>query len=380
MSSPLAPSQYTDIDSGSDSRPNIQPAHLSGRRNQQTVLPPLPQAWSPLARSSSPRHHASASSPTTTSAHTSADRRTSQTTNLTAQAHSPLTPTRLRQQSPSYWPTLHRTSSNVNPPNQWAADTFTNDLSLDNPTTPFDLGGDDEQFLSAFADNQFSSPSTYPLFTPNLPTDAASLLNQATFQPQPAAPANPGFAAPLRRTSACTRMFAAPSRSTTQLSSSSVGESQNTLFTNDDGENPSQSSHSSFSDKMPPPQLQHLLNDSDPSAMKRRRTSGHAGYGPLAMPTMPDDDLFGESLTTQDSEGLDGEDLTTIDLTEANEVPEELKKPEIDNRTKISKFQCVICMDDATTLTVTHCGKFILSYPRIIQIICRSSSTVAKTQ
>lgn len=70
-----------------------------------------------------------------------------------------------------------------------------------------------------------------------------------------------------------------------------------------------------------------------------------------------DDDLFGENLTTQGSEIVDGEELTTIDLTEANKVPEELKKPQEDNRIKISKFQCVICMDDVTTLTVTHCGK-----------------------
>jgi hypothetical protein len=37
-------------------------------------------------------------------------------------------------------------------------------------------------------------------------------------------------------------------------------------------------------------------------------------------------------------------------------VPEELKKPEDDKRVKLSAFQCVICMDDVTTLTVTHCG------------------------
>ncbi|PON26347.1 hypothetical protein TGAM01_v204823 [Trichoderma gamsii] len=62
------------------------------------------------------------------------------------------------------------------------------------------------------------------------------------------------------------------------------------------------------------------------------------------------DSLFG------DSKSLPVEDYTTIDLTEATDVPEELKKPKVDNRTKLSGFQCVICMDDVTGLTLTHCG------------------------
>lgn len=70
-----------------------------------------------------------------------------------------------------------------------------------------------------------------------------------------------------------------------------------------------------------------------------------------------DGDLFGE-----DSENIDAlfdEDYTTIDLTEATEVPDELKKPEVDNRVKLAAFQCVICMDDVTSLTLTHCGMFL---------------------
>ncbi|KAL7900832.1 hypothetical protein HDV63DRAFT_294288 [Trichoderma sp. SZMC 28014] len=63
-----------------------------------------------------------------------------------------------------------------------------------------------------------------------------------------------------------------------------------------------------------------------------------------------DDSLFG------DSKSVPIEDYTTIDLTEAVDVPEELKKPKVDNRTKLSSFQCVICMDDVTGLTLTHCG------------------------
>lgn len=74
---------------------------------------------------------------------------------------------------------------------------------------------------------------------------------------------------------------------------------------------------------------------------------------PLALPQPSDDDIFGDNIF----DNADLEELTTIDLTEATEVLEELKKPEVDNRIKISAFQCVICMDDVSTLTVTHCGR-----------------------
>jgi hypothetical protein len=50
------------------------------------------------------------------------------------------------------------------------------------------------------------------------------------------------------------------------------------------------------------------------------------------------------------------EDQDIIDLADTEDVPEDLKLPEKDNRVKLSAFQCVICMDDSTGLTVTHCG------------------------
>jgi hypothetical protein len=46
-----------------------------------------------------------------------------------------------------------------------------------------------------------------------------------------------------------------------------------------------------------------------------------------------------------------------IDLADTEKVPEALmgpKKPKAE--TKLSKFQCVVCMDDTSVLTVTHCG------------------------
>ncbi|KAH9883712.1 hypothetical protein F4778DRAFT_775061 [Xylariomycetidae sp. FL2044] len=51
----------------------------------------------------------------------------------------------------------------------------------------------------------------------------------------------------------------------------------------------------------------------------------------------------------------------SIDLTNATEVPPELLVPKPDKRTKLGKFQCVICMDDVTALTVTHCGHLFCS-------------------
>ncbi|GAO14112.1 hypothetical protein UVI_02037980 [Ustilaginoidea virens] len=109
--------------------------------------------------------------------------------------------------------------------------------------------------------------------------------------------------------------------------------------------------------------MQHFLRDIS-AANKRQITPqsniavNYASVEPLALPTIRDGESFGDSVTTHGSSDLvGGEDLAAIDLTEANEVPGHLRKPEVvDNMTKISQFQCVICMDDATTLTVTHCA------------------------
>ncbi|KAL7799980.1 hypothetical protein V8C37DRAFT_363660 [Trichoderma ceciliae] len=92
---------------------------------------------------------------------------------------------------------------------------------------------------------------------------------------------------------------------------------------------------------------------------KRRRVMPSAAE-PASLQSMIDDDdesLFGSSPSRPDSSsGLKSEEYTTIDLTEATDVPDELKKPVVDNRVKLSAFQCVICMDNVTGLTLTHCG------------------------
>ncbi|KAI1376718.1 hypothetical protein F4677DRAFT_417727 [Hypoxylon crocopeplum] len=79
----------------------------------------------------------------------------------------------------------------------------------------------------------------------------------------------------------------------------------------------------------------------------RQTTQNHKATSPLAF-----DDLFGDPVTENDHEA--------IDLSNATEVPEEFMAP-VDTRVKIGKFQCVICMDDASHLTVTHCGHLFCS-------------------
>ncbi|KAL7930002.1 hypothetical protein V8C35DRAFT_167537 [Trichoderma chlorosporum] len=106
----------------------------------------------------------------------------------------------------------------------------------------------------------------------------------------------------------------------------------------------------------------HDPSASTTNASKRRRISPSAAQ-PTSQETVIDDDdvenwgLFGSSPPRPGSSSdLKNEEYTTIDLTEVNDVPEDLKKPEVDNRVKLSAFQCVICMDDVTGLTLTHCG------------------------
>ncbi|OTA66495.1 hypothetical protein K449DRAFT_402571 [Hypoxylon sp. EC38] len=77
-------------------------------------------------------------------------------------------------------------------------------------------------------------------------------------------------------------------------------------------------------------------------------TANHRDSSPFA-----DDELF-HNPTNQDTH-------ETIDLSNAAEVPKELMAPGVDNRVKIGTFQCVICMDDASHLTVTHCGHLFCS-------------------
>lgn len=246
-----------------------------------------------------------------------------------------------------------------------------------------------DPYLAAIVNGEFSSPSSYPSFTnppqSPVPRPYYTGLGQA---PAPASGPNSaplfGSTAPREDPSAfaaCNLDLSAPERSDTQLttststSSTNALESQNTTHTDDSFEQHDliDTPSSSFDETMPPSTRRRPRVATPPldsvHRSKRRRTSANApstrsrksprAYAPETKDLDNDDSIFDlqQSRTTPEH-GTQAEDLATIDLTEVNEVPEELKKPEKDNRIKIAAFQCVICMDDVTTLTVTHCGKF----------------------
>jgi E3 ubiquitin-protein ligase RNF5 len=64
-----------------------------------------------------------------------------------------------------------------------------------------------------------------------------------------------------------------------------------------------------------------------------------------------DDDLFGDGPF---------DDQQVVDLVDKDEVPVEIlnSQEQKKNYTRMSTFDCVICMDSVKDLTVTHCGKF----------------------
>ncbi|PFH63239.1 hypothetical protein XA68_15873 [Ophiocordyceps unilateralis] len=112
---------------------------------------------------------------------------------------------------------------------------------------------------------------------------------------------------------------------------------------------------------MPPQRTRSSVDGSASNASapapKRRRTTLTRGFHqtaePLALPKTSDDDPFVDKVKSHDA---DVNDQTTIDLTEAETASEDVSTREPDRRVKISAFQCAICMDNVTTLTVTHCG------------------------
>lgn len=80
------------------------------------------------------------------------------------------------------------------------------------------------------------------------------------------------------------------------------------------------------------------------AAAKVRKTSSHnpsAGWN--------QDDPF----TIKDDED---KKIEVVDMTADDNIPDELQILPDPPSTKLSKFECIICLDSASTLTVTHCG------------------------
>ncbi|CAH0043314.1 unnamed protein product [Clonostachys solani] len=101
-----------------------------------------------------------------------------------------------------------------------------------------------------------------------------------------------------------------------------------------------------------------------PCGRVKRRRVGDTGRNNLnPVPTPKIEGSFAES-ESAGTDIFDADDNTPfmIDLTETNnELPDDLidiapVPKEEDKRIKLSAFQCVICMDDASVLTLTHCG------------------------
>ncbi|KAI0442199.1 hypothetical protein F4803DRAFT_382554 [Xylaria telfairii] len=116
---------------------------------------------------------------------------------------------------------------------------------------------------------------------------------------------------------------------------------------------------------MPVTTRRRSLASADPPGRKRRPSvatppSNRPTKSRRKEPPIDNDNRlspFGED----DPLGFNEDGVETIDLCNATEVPAELMAPKVDNRVKIGNFQCVICMDDTTALTVTHCGHLFCS-------------------
>jgi hypothetical protein len=252
----------------------------------------------------------------------------------------------------------------------------------------------EDNFLADLADGDFSSPSSYPPFTnpDSRPSQSHSVSLQSTFQASTPHRAFRNTAASTNATTNTTATGApressstncilnpfGPERTTTQLSSASnsTGESQASLPVFDSLEENDflfDSPASSFSEAMPPTTRRSTTavaaRTGSAHANKRRRTSTTAAPAVPPRPTsrqrkspatrkdMDVEELFGTSPTRSLIDVETKAEFDTIDLTETNEVLEDVRKPEKDDRVKLAAFQCVICMDDCSNLTVTHCGK-----------------------
>lgn len=241
----------------------------------------------------------------------------------------------------------------------------------------------DPSFLHELMLQQFSSPSTYPAFANPAPPPFDDNRYQDTSYTSPHPHAS------TTQTSDCmglandatndvpdspSQQFqAGPSANTTQNTDfSSLLDTQPSLGFHDlidDDQGATQTASTSFSETMPPT-LRRRPSAIIPLPKRRRgcppeRHRQATGQESVTKPLAPEEDLFGDGLEVPalPKDELADENLTTIDLTDATEVPAELKKPIVDTRIKLGAFQCAICMDDTTGLTVTHCGKSLSPFP-----------------
>ncbi|KAK6069979.1 hypothetical protein SCUP234_10394 [Seiridium cupressi] len=217
-----------------------------------------------------------------------------------------------------------------------------------------------DDYLAALLSGDFSSPSLPPHnSSPTRPERYAPQLHSATHGHLSTPPTNqnmPSTRDTVNRTAASTRPRRSSMASMVDLTSPKMER---------DGE--SLSGIDPTTPMAPPPSRKRRAAATGTPRASSRRPSVSTKTRPVKpLPSKrkaskqedDDDDLFGDSSSVF---GKDEGDDEVLDLTGTNEVPAELLKPKVDNRVKLNKFQCSICMDNISGLTVTHCGHMFCS-------------------
>jgi hypothetical protein len=238
--------------------------------------------------------------------------------------------------SPSSHPSIQ---PNVNP----AVSGCTHELNSDN-------------YFVALLSGDFSSPSLPALSTSSPIRADNSLSPPYSTTTKPSSTSQNIHNMPPRREPASMNVTAASTRSRRRSSVTSTVDLTSPKLERD-GESPSDPAA-----PMPPPSRKRTRASTTTSSTQQASsrppsTSTRArpvkNLPPKRRLSKQEDDVFCDSSSVVGPEEGDGD---VLDLTGADEVPAELLKPKVDNRIKLSKFQCSICMDNATGLTVTHCG------------------------
>lgn len=107
-----------------------------------------------------------------------------------------------------------------------------------------------------------------------------------------------------------------------------------------------------------------LDDPAGPATVKRPRSRSGAPSVPSRRPVKPR--RAAPTVVIPDSDDAfpiedDDSKQVLFDMTENDNLPEEHKAADKDDTsTKLCKFECIICLDAASTLTVTHCGMSLL--------------------
>lgn len=241
------------------------------------------------------------------------------------------------------------------------------DFLIDNPA-PFHLRDpNSDDFLDALATGDFSSPSLPPR-SPQSPPQRQPNFLQFFDQPPPRQQSNfRPFITPAHR-------LPDPVSGLHKLEDQGDGDDDledDSTLDSPQSDMPATRKRSRAAVAASPSE-----HDVGPSAPKRSRThvsqraatpgrsrntprpATSRNYTPAPVAIESDDNDL-DSLFGGDS---DSAKVEVFDLTKAEEeVPKELFQPVKDSSIKLSAFECVICMDAASNLTVTCCGMSILA-------------------